>query len=73
MSLPESRRIQLPPALNICRILNGMGQVSKVHGAIDPKKAIPSMFNYLNAAKLLGIVAMNTEGEQQGRRIKNKR
>lgn len=67
MSLSESSRLQLTPALNICRILNGMGRVLQAHGAIDPKKAIPSMFNYL------GIVAMNTEGEQQERRIKNKR
>lgn len=49
MSLPESSRLQFTPDLNICRILNGMWQVSGAHGAIDPKQAIPAMFDYLEA------------------------
>ncbi|MGG6293194.1 aldo/keto reductase [Leptolyngbya sp. AN02str] len=47
--LPDSSRYQLAPDLEICRILNGMWQVSGAHGRIDPSKAIPSMFDYLNA------------------------
>lgn len=35
--------------LDICRILNGMWQVSGAHGRIDPKTAIQSMFNYIDA------------------------
>ncbi len=49
MTLPESSRLQLAPDLNICRLLNGLWQVSGAHGRIDPKKAIPSMFDYLDA------------------------
>lgn len=49
MSLPESSRLQFTPDLNICRVLNGMWQVSGGHGAIDPQKAISAMFSYLDA------------------------
>lgn len=49
MNLPASARLQFTPDLNICRILNGMWQVSGAHGRIDPKSAIQSMFNYLDA------------------------
>ncbi|GAB4386352.1 MAG: aldo/keto reductase [Elainellaceae cyanobacterium] len=49
MSLPESSRLQFTADLNICRILNGLWQVSGAHGAIDPKKAIATMFDYLDA------------------------
>lgn len=49
MTLPESSRLQLTPDLNICRILNGLWQVSGAHGRIDAKKAIPSMLDYLDA------------------------
>lgn len=49
MSLPESSRLQFTPDLNICRVLNGMWQVSGGHGAIDPPKAIAAMFSYLDA------------------------
>lgn len=47
--IPESSRLQLTPDLNICRILNGMWQVSGAHGPINPKTAIPAMFDYVNA------------------------
>ncbi|HEY9644072.1 MAG TPA: aldo/keto reductase [Coleofasciculaceae cyanobacterium] len=49
MSLPESSKLQFSPDLTICRILNGMWQVSGGHGSIDPQKAIASMFAYFDA------------------------
>lgn len=49
MKLPESSRMQLTPDLNICRILNGMWQVSGGHGRINRKQAIASMFDYMDA------------------------
>lgn len=49
MKLPESSRLQLTPDLNICRVLNGMWQVSGAHGRIDRKQAIAFMFDYMDA------------------------
>lgn len=49
MSLPASSRSQLTPDLTICRILNGLWQVSGAHGPIDPRKAIPAMMDYVDA------------------------
>jgi aryl-alcohol dehydrogenase-like predicted oxidoreductase len=49
MNPPDSRRLQFTPELNICRILNGMWQVSGAHGAIAPQRAIQSMFDYFDA------------------------
>lgn len=49
MNLPLASRLQFTPDLNICRVLNGMWQVSGAHGRIDPKSAISSMFNYIDA------------------------
>ena len=49
MNLPESSRLQFTADLNICRILNGMWQVSGAHGAIEPKSAIANMFDYMDA------------------------
>lgn len=49
MNLPESSKLQFTPDLNICRILNGMWQVSGAHGRIDPKAAIEKMFCYIDA------------------------
>lgn len=49
MNLPASSRLQFTPDLNICRVLNGMWQVSGAHGRIDPKRAIESMFNHMDA------------------------
>ena len=49
MNLPESSRLQFTPDLNICRLINGMWQVSGAHGRIDPKAAIQSMFKYIDA------------------------
>ena len=49
MALPESGRFDLTENLQICRILNGMWQVSGAHGRIDPTEAIASMFDYVDA------------------------
>lgn len=49
MNLPKSSRLQFTPDLNICRVLNGMWQVSGAHGTIKLKAAITSMFDYMDA------------------------
>ncbi len=49
MALPEASRTQLTSDLGICRILNGMWQVSGAHGPIDPETAIANMFDYLDS------------------------
>jgi aryl-alcohol dehydrogenase-like predicted oxidoreductase len=49
MSLPEASRLQLTPDLRICRILNGMWQVSGAHGPIPRREAIADMFAYHDA------------------------
>ena len=49
MTLPQNTRFDLTSDLPICRILNGMWQVSGAHGAIDPEAAIASMFDYIDA------------------------
>jgi aryl-alcohol dehydrogenase-like predicted oxidoreductase len=49
MTLPEPSRFQFAGDLAICRILNGMWQVSGTHGAIDPARAVNEMFAYHDA------------------------
>jgi aryl-alcohol dehydrogenase-like predicted oxidoreductase len=49
VSLPPSSRLQFTADLAICRILNGMWQVSGAHGAIDPMRAVDEMFAYHDA------------------------
>jgi aryl-alcohol dehydrogenase-like predicted oxidoreductase len=49
MMLPQESYLQFTPDLKICRILNGMWQVSGGHGRINPKTAIESMFQYVDA------------------------
>ena len=49
MSVPEAGLFQFTPDLRICRVLNGMWQVSGAHGNIDPEAAVQSMFSYLNS------------------------
>ena len=49
MSLSEESYLQFTPDIQICRILNGMWQVSGAHGQIEPKAAIAEMFTYLDA------------------------
>ncbi|MBD2091192.1 aldo/keto reductase [Microcoleus sp. FACHB-1515] len=47
--LPDQSRLQLTPDLKICRILNGMWQVSGGHGCINSRAAIAQMFDYVDA------------------------
>jgi aryl-alcohol dehydrogenase-like predicted oxidoreductase len=49
MSLPASSRFQFAADLEICRVLNGMWQVSGAHGRIDPARAVEEMFAYHDA------------------------
>lgn len=49
MVLTAESRLQFTPDLNICRILNGMWQVSGAHGRINPTAAIHAMFKYVDA------------------------
>jgi aryl-alcohol dehydrogenase-like predicted oxidoreductase len=49
MTLPQSSRFQLIADLTICRILNGMWQVSGAHGTIDPARAVDEIFAYHDA------------------------
>jgi aryl-alcohol dehydrogenase-like predicted oxidoreductase len=49
MTLPSTAYFQFTPDLQICRLLNGMWQVSGAHGKIDSQGAIAMMFQYLDA------------------------
>ena len=49
MNLPKTSAFQFTSDLNICRILNGMWQVSGTHGQINPARAIEDMFAYFDA------------------------
>ena len=49
MQLPADSQHQFTPDMRICRVLNGMWQVSGAHGRIDPHAAIQHMFEYLDA------------------------
>jgi aryl-alcohol dehydrogenase-like predicted oxidoreductase len=49
MPLPASSRFQFAADLTICRILNGMWQVSGAHGAVDPVRAVDAMSAYHEA------------------------
>jgi aryl-alcohol dehydrogenase-like predicted oxidoreductase len=49
MTLPAASRFALRPDLTICRILNGMWQVSGGHGRIDRERAVEAMFAYHDA------------------------
>jgi aryl-alcohol dehydrogenase-like predicted oxidoreductase len=49
MDLPETATTQLTPDLRICRLLNGLWQVSGAHGAIDRRAAIEDMLAYHDA------------------------
>lgn len=42
-------RFPFAPDLTICRLLNGLWQVSGAHGRIDPTAALGSMFDYMDA------------------------
>ncbi|GAB4151349.1 MAG: aldo/keto reductase [Cyanobacteria bacterium J069] len=49
MLLSDSSRFQFTLDLTICRLLNGLWQVSGAHGKIDPEGAIASMIDYFDA------------------------
>ena len=49
MDLPGTATTQLTPDLRICRLLNGLWQVSGAHGTIDRRAAIADMFAYHDA------------------------
>jgi aryl-alcohol dehydrogenase-like predicted oxidoreductase len=49
MSLPEASFLQFTPDLRICRLLNGMWQVSGAHGPIPRRQAIETMLAYHDA------------------------
>ncbi len=49
MTLPETARFRFTADLALCRILNGMWQVSGGHGRIDPVRAVEAMFAYHDA------------------------
>lgn len=49
MPLLAASQFQFTPDMRICRILNGMWQVSGAHGRIDPQAALQNMFDYLDA------------------------
>ena len=49
MKLPATSRFPFASDLSICRILNGMWQVSGAHGAIDPARAVEAMAAYHDA------------------------
>jgi hypothetical protein len=63
LTVAASSRLQFTPDLSICRILNGMWQVSGAHGDIEPVGAIAEMFAYhdagfttLDLADLAGVI-----------------
>jgi aryl-alcohol dehydrogenase-like predicted oxidoreductase len=49
MTLAENARFAFTPDMTICRVLNGMWQVSGGHGRIDPTAAVAAMFAYYEA------------------------
>src|SRR3954468_2358768 len=49
MPLPPVSQFQFTPDLRICRLLNGMWQVSGAHGRINPQAALQNMLEYHDA------------------------
>jgi len=49
MPLPAESQCQFTPDMRICRIVNGMWQVSGAHGRIQPAAAVQNMFDYVDA------------------------
>jgi hypothetical protein len=49
MTRAASTRLQFNPDLSICRVLNGMWQVSGAHGDIEPVGVIAETFAYHDA------------------------
>ena len=48
MSTHQLERTHIATNLEICRVLNGMWQVSGAHGHIDPDEAVENMFSYID-------------------------
>ena len=48
-SLGENSQYNLAAEMPICRVLNGMWQVSGAHGRIEPNAALRNMFEYVDA------------------------
>ncbi len=49
MTLPPQSTLHLASDMQICRLLNGMWQVSGAHGRIDPQAALQDMLAYHDA------------------------
>jgi aryl-alcohol dehydrogenase-like predicted oxidoreductase len=49
MSLPATAYTAFAGDLTVCRVSNGMWQVSGAHGAIDPERAVGAMARYVDA------------------------
>jgi aryl-alcohol dehydrogenase-like predicted oxidoreductase len=49
MTLPATAYFPLTPDMRICRLLNGLWQLSGAHGAINSQQAIPEMVDYHRA------------------------
>ena len=49
MPLPHSAYRPFGDDMTICRLVNGLWQVSGAHGTIDPRRAIPDMLEYHDA------------------------
>src|SRR4051794_21916463 len=47
--LAAASQFPLAADMTICRLLNGMWQVSGAHGPIDPQRAVEAMFAYHEA------------------------
>ena len=47
--LPPSSHFKFTPDLEICRVLNGMWQVSGAHGYVEPERGVSEMFRYHEA------------------------
>ena len=61
MKLPKASTIAFTPDLRICRLLNGMWQVSGAHGSINPEAAIRSMFDFIDAGFTTWISPTTTD------------
>ncbi len=48
VTLPEGSTLQFTADLRICRVLNGMWQVSGAHGPINAEAAVQAMIGYLD-------------------------
>ncbi|KAI4824432.1 hypothetical protein KUCAC02_012943 [Chaenocephalus aceratus] len=54
-------KVRLSGGLEICRVLNGMWQVSGAHGAVNNHKAVEAMQAYVDAGSSIRLF-LNQEG-----------